>query len=115
MTSSSTLSEISGLQHQAYKGKVSIDTSSPYSGTEYPVGTSKCPVNNLEDARGIAATYGISVLEDCTRFNRLLSDIKTALRSVEKSIQIPKQDPARDVLYQEFVQRLQEALRSYEE
>ena len=50
------------LQHGTYDGGVTIDTTSIYSGTEYPVGTPVAPVNNLADAHTIADAHSFDVI-----------------------------------------------------
>lgn len=47
------------LQAGAFGGEVSIDVTSQYSGTTFPIGTGSFPVNNLADALSIAEARGI--------------------------------------------------------
>ena len=60
-SSSATLSEQSAIQYSSYNGGVSYDATSPYSGTNYPVGTPQEPVNNVYDAAAIAVERGFTV------------------------------------------------------
>ncbi len=57
-SSSATLQELRDIQFSSFNGGVTIDVSSPYSGTHYPVGTLRQPVNNTQDALAIAEEYG---------------------------------------------------------
>jgi len=50
------------IQYASFGNKVTIDTTSSYSGTAYPVGTTRQPVNNLADALLIAAFSGFDLL-----------------------------------------------------
>ena len=50
---------ISVEQFSAYNNQIVIDTANGVAGTEYPVGTLLNPVNNLTDAKTIAAAFGI--------------------------------------------------------
>lgn len=50
------------IQYASFDGGVTVDPSSPYSGTTFPVGTPREPVNNLEDALTIATERGFSTL-----------------------------------------------------
>lgn len=68
-SSSATLSELEDLQFASFNGGVSFDPNSPYSGTSYPVGTPRQPVNNIGDAITIANNRGfmkIYLLDDAT-------------------------------------------------
>ena len=60
-SSSATLSEQSAIQYSSYNGGVYYDSTSPYSGTDYPVGTPQQPVNNVYDAKLIAEERGFTV------------------------------------------------------
>jgi hypothetical protein len=57
-SSSATLQELSDIQHSSFEGGVLYDSSSIYSGTAYPVGTGRQPVNNFADAIAIAISRG---------------------------------------------------------
>jgi len=46
-SASATLQEQEALQYSSFEGVVTYDSSSTYSGTEFPVGTLQAPVNNL--------------------------------------------------------------------
>lgn len=59
-SSSATLQESMDIQYSSFNGGVTVDTTSIYSGTEFPVGTPREPVNNLEDALSIASERGFS-------------------------------------------------------
>ena len=60
-SSSATLTEQEALQYSSFNGGVSYDSTSPYSGTEFPVGTPQQPVNNVYDAYDIALERGFTV------------------------------------------------------
>lgn len=67
--SSATLQEQSDIQHASFESHVAIRPSSPYSGTSYPVGTHRQPVNNIVDGMEIATERGfmaLHFLEDIT-------------------------------------------------
>ena len=51
----------SAIEYSSFSGGVWVDTSSEYSGTVWPVGTPRQPVNNLSDALLIASYRGFTV------------------------------------------------------
>jgi len=57
-SSSATTQELADIQYSSFQGKVWIDVSSSYSGTAFPVGTPRRPVNNIADAVSIANERG---------------------------------------------------------
>lgn len=57
----STVQQLSEIEYASYNGGVTVDADSSYSGTDYPVGTPRSPVNNLLDALDIAADRGFTV------------------------------------------------------
>jgi hypothetical protein len=57
-SSSATLQEQTALQYASFNGGVSVDFTSPWSGTAFPIGTPQQPVNNWADAYEIAADRG---------------------------------------------------------
>lgn len=61
-SSSATLQELLDIQHGAFSGYVTIDAIKGVSGTVYPTGTSRQPVNNLADAKLIAEARGFCCL-----------------------------------------------------
>lgn len=61
-SSSATLQEQADIQFSSFGGRVSVDITSIYSGTSFPVGTPRQPVNNIPDAIIIAATRGFKTL-----------------------------------------------------
>ena len=61
-SSSATLQELESIQFSSYNGGVTIDLTSSYSGTTFPVGTLQAPVNNLNDALLIAVERGFNNL-----------------------------------------------------
>lgn len=61
-SSSATLQEQSSLQYSSFNGGVTIDVINGYSGTEFPIGTSEKPVNNIDDAKTIANSRGFELL-----------------------------------------------------
>lgn len=56
----STVQQLPEIEHMAYDGGVTINTSTGAAGTVYPVGTGQYPVNNLADALSIASSKGFS-------------------------------------------------------
>ena len=61
-SSSATLQELSAIQFSSFENCVTINVTSPYSGTDFPVGTPATPVNNLVDAQAIAAARGFEII-----------------------------------------------------
>ncbi len=59
---SAGLPNLDVLETSAFRGGVNIDEANGRAGTQYPMGTSKFPVNNIADARTIAATHGINTI-----------------------------------------------------
>ena len=59
-SASATLTEQAALQYSSFGGGVTVDITSSYTGTEYPVGTPQAPVNNLVDAKTIAVERGFT-------------------------------------------------------
>lgn len=57
--SSATLQEQEAIQYASYNEGVTVDITSIYSGTTYPVGTPQQPVNNMTDALSIALERGL--------------------------------------------------------
>jgi hypothetical protein len=62
-SSSATLQEQIDIQFGAFSGVVTVDSTSSYSGTEFPVGTLRQPVNNIVDAVTIAQARGFRTLK----------------------------------------------------
>ncbi len=61
-SASATLQEQEALQYSSFGSGVTVNTTSPYTGTEYPVGTLQQPVNNIPDALLIADERGFDKL-----------------------------------------------------
>jgi len=61
-SSSATLQELANIQYSSFNGGVTIDVTSSYSGTDFPIGTLQQPVNNLTDALIIANSRGFTTL-----------------------------------------------------
>jgi hypothetical protein len=57
-SSSATLQELEDIQYSSFNGGVTIDTTNGTSGTVYPIGTPRQPVDNLDDAKTIADARG---------------------------------------------------------
>ena len=57
-SASATLQEQTALQHSSFEGGVTVDFSSPHSGTNFPAGTSMMPLNNWADAHSVAVENG---------------------------------------------------------
>lgn len=70
-SSSATLQEQADIQYSSFNGGVTVDESSPYSGTDFPVGTPRQPVNNWTDALAIANIRGFPkfFIENSTSLN----------------------------------------------
>ncbi len=60
-SSSATLLEQEAIEFASYNNGVTIDITSIYSGTSFPVGTPRQPVNNLTDAILIATERGLEI------------------------------------------------------
>lgn len=58
----STVAQLSEIEYASFNGGVTVDEFSPYSGTDYPVGTVREPVNNLTDAMLIASSRGFNTI-----------------------------------------------------
>lgn len=50
-----SLAQLPEIEQASFDGKVTIDVINGTFGTDYPIGTSRTPVNNLTDAKIIAA------------------------------------------------------------
>jgi hypothetical protein len=59
-SSSATLQESRDIQYSSFNGCVTVDESSVYAGTSFPLGTPRQPVNNWADALNIATERGLS-------------------------------------------------------
>jgi hypothetical protein len=57
-----TIQQLPEIEHSSFNGVVTIDVINGVSGTLYPIGTSTNPVNNLNDAKIIAAYRGFKTL-----------------------------------------------------
>lgn len=57
-SSSATLMELEAIQYSSYEGAVWIDVVNGIPGVEFPIGTPQQPVDNLTDAKTIAAERG---------------------------------------------------------
>jgi hypothetical protein len=82
---------IQDLSRTAYNNRVTIDVGSIHSGTVYPVGTGKAPVNNIQDAVLIAIDLGFDTLE-------LLSDITLDTGDIVVNFDIVGQSSARTTI-----------------
>jgi len=56
----STVQQLSEIEYASFNGGVTVDITSPYLGTEYPIGTAQAPVNNISDALDIATERGFT-------------------------------------------------------
>ena len=61
-SASATLQELADIQYSSFSGGVTLDVTSSYSGTEYPTGTPRQPVNNTADAVAICTARGFSTI-----------------------------------------------------
>jgi hypothetical protein len=76
-SNSAGLQDLNSLQAASFNGGVTIDTSSQFSGTTFPIGTRANPVNNINDAISIAQSRGIfqiNVASNLTITNEDLAD-----------------------------------------
>lgn len=89
-SSSATLQELSSIQFSSFNGGITVDITSPYSGTDFPIGTPQQPVNNLSDALTIANSRGFTalyIIGDLTLDSGLdFSGLSIIGESVSKSI-----------------------------
>ena len=60
--SSATLQELEAIQHSSFNNAVCLDVAGGTPGTVFPAGTTQQPVNNLVDAKIIAAARGFTTL-----------------------------------------------------
>ena len=58
----STVAQLLEIEHGSYGGGVTMDQTSLHTGTAYPTGTPRYPVNNLADAVAIMETRGFGTL-----------------------------------------------------
>lgn len=58
----STVQQLEEIEFSSYQNRVWLLPGSPYSGTEYPIGTPRQPVNTLTDAKTIADERGFQGL-----------------------------------------------------
>lgn len=61
-SSSATLQELQDIQYASFAGAVHYDSGSAFSGTAYPKGTPREPVNNWPDALAILAERGLNAI-----------------------------------------------------
>jgi hypothetical protein len=60
--SSATNQNSLDIEYASFNGGVSVDLTSIFSGTDFPVGTPRAPVNNFSDALSIANIRGFDIL-----------------------------------------------------
>lgn len=60
-SNSAGLQDLNSLQAASFNGEVTVDNTSIYTGSTFPVGTRQFPVNNMVDAHAIAEGRGIRV------------------------------------------------------
>ena len=60
--SSATLQELTDIQFSSFLGGVTVDQTSSFSGTTFPIGTPRAPVNNFVDALAIATARGLPTI-----------------------------------------------------
>jgi len=58
----STVNQLPEIEGMSFGGVVSVDVTSPYHGTSYPVGNMEYPVNNFQDAILIAVNRGLVII-----------------------------------------------------
>jgi hypothetical protein len=68
-SSSATLQESQDIQFASFNGGVTVDTTNGTSGTTFPTGTTRQPVDNFTDAISIASSRGLDkffIIGNCT-------------------------------------------------
>ena len=73
-SNSAGLQDLNSLQIASFQGKVSVDTTSVFSGTQFPTGTRSRPVNNVADAITIAVQRGLTTLDIITSMTLTSAD-----------------------------------------
>jgi hypothetical protein len=76
-SSSATLQEQADIQFSSFNGGVTIDVVNGISGTAYPIGTGRQPVDNLDDAKLIASANGFMRLYIIGNLNFISTDTLT--------------------------------------
>jgi len=66
VSNSAGLQDAEALQAGSFDNRVTLDTTSSFTGTTFPTGTAKFPVNNLADARLIAEDRGLRIIRIMT-------------------------------------------------
>jgi len=74
VSNSAGLQDAESLQAGSFDGRVTVDTTSSFTGTTFPTGTAKFPVNNLADARLIAEDRGLRVIRIMTSMSFTAGD-----------------------------------------
>lgn len=80
------------LQHMSFHGGVHLDIINGTSGVSYPRGTQREPVDNLTDAKAIAATNNFATIFILGDFNFISTDILTGFVVVGESIDLSAVD-----------------------
>jgi hypothetical protein len=81
-SSSATLQELEDIRYASFRDQVTVDAINGTAGTAYPAGTGRQPVNNLTDAKAIAAERGFAQLRIIGDFNFISTDTLTGFRVV---------------------------------
>lgn len=79
---SATLQELLDIQHSSFNGGVTLDSTAGVSGTTFPTGTPRQPVDNLVDAKTIAAARGLTTIFIVGDFNFLSSATLTGFHVI---------------------------------
>ncbi len=74
-SSSATLQELQDIQYASYGGAVHYDAGSPYTGTTFPNGTPRQPVNNFADVLAIVAERGFNAIHLVSQNNTITAGL----------------------------------------
>lgn len=74
-SNSAGLQDSASLQAASFNGHVTIDVINGVTGTTFPRGTNKTPVNNISDALAIAATQGLNQVLAVNSFTLSSADV----------------------------------------
>jgi hypothetical protein len=83
---SAGLQDLNSLQAASFSNGITINTSSSYAGTLFPVGTRQFPVNNITDAVQIATNRGIKNINVASDLYLMAGDSAPNLRFIGDSV-----------------------------
>ena len=102
-SSSATLQESQDIQFASFNGGVTVDTTNGTSGTTFPTGTTRQPVDNFTDAISIASSRGLDkffIIGNCTLSGLTFDSYVFEGQSVSRTLITV--DPSASVLASEF-------------